>query len=44
MFIAIALLMLWCINKYTGYFLMSTDLLGITLNQWLKVLFRVPRP
>lgn len=43
-FIAVALLMLWCVDKYAGYFLMSTILLGITLNQWLKVLFRVPRP
>lgn len=43
-FIAVALLMLWCVDKYAGYFLMSTGLLGITLNQWLKVLFRVPRP
>lgn len=43
-FIAVALLMLWCVDKYAGYFLMSTSLQGITLNQWLKVLFRVPRP
>ena len=34
-FIAVALLMLWCVDKYAGYFLMSTGLLGITLNQWL---------
>lgn len=43
-FLAIALIMFWCINKNMGYFLMSTCFFGIVLNQFLKLAFKVPRP
>lgn len=43
-FIVAALLVFWCINKKNGYYMMTVGLVGITLNQWLKILFRVPRP
>ena len=43
-FIVAALLFFWCINKKNGYYMITVGLVGITLNQWLKMLFRIPRP
>lgn len=43
-FIVIALLFFWCIDKKQGYFLLSVGLLGTVLNQFLKLIFRIPRP
>lgn len=43
-FIVIGLLFFWCINKKQGYFLLSLGLLGTVLNQFLKLVFRIPRP
>lgn len=43
-FIAIALMVFWCINKNAGYYLMTTCFFGATLNQILKLSFRIPRP
>ena len=43
-FIVAALLIFWCVNKKNGYYMITVGLIGITLNQWLKMLFRVPRP
>jgi len=43
-FILIGLLFFWCINKREGYYLLSVGLVGTVLNQFLKLLFRVPRP
>ena len=43
-FILIGLLFFWCINKKEGYYLLTVGLFGTVLNQFLKLLFRVPRP
>lgn len=43
-FIVIGLLFFWCINKKQGYYLLSIGLLGTVLNQFLKLIFRIPRP
>ncbi len=43
-FIVIGLLFFWCIDKKQGYYLLSVGLLGTVLNQFLKLIFRVPRP
>jgi len=43
-FILIGLLFFWCINKKQGYYLLSIGLVGTVLNQFLKLIFRVPRP
>ena len=43
-FILIGLLFFWCIDKKQGYFLLSVGLLGTVLNQFLKLIFRIPRP
>ena len=43
-FIAIALAMFWCINKREGYYVLSVGLVGILVNQFAKLLFKIPRP
>ncbi|MBR5134670.1 MAG: phosphatase PAP2 family protein, partial [Clostridia bacterium] len=44
LFMVAALFMMWCVNKYEGYYLLSVGLLGTQINQFLKVTFRIPRP
>ena len=39
-----ALIMLWCINKKWGYYLLFVSSIGTTINQFLKNLFEIPRP
>ena len=43
-FILVGLLFFWCINKREGYYLLTVGLIGTVINQFLKLLFRVPRP
>lgn len=43
-FIVIGLIFFWCINKKEGYYLFSIGLLGTVINQFLKLVFRIPRP
>ncbi len=42
--IAAALAVYWCFSKKHGYYLMAIGLIGTALNQFLKILCRVPRP
>lgn len=44
LFIAIALMIFWCVDKTTGYYLMSVCFFGVVLNQTLKIAMQVPRP
>lgn len=44
LFIVIGLLFFWCINKREGYYLLSVGLIGTVINQFLKLIFRIPRP
>lgn len=44
LFMGIAMVLLWCVNKYQGLYMLSVGFIGIQLNQLLKVLCRVPRP
>ena len=44
LFMAVGMIIFWCINKYQGYYLLTTGFLGIVFNQFLKILCRVPRP
>ncbi len=44
LFLAIALCVFWCIDKKAGYYLLITGFVGITLNQFLKLSFRIERP
>ena len=43
-FLAIAIVVFWCVDKYHGYYLMGVGLFGNMANQFLKIVCRVPRP
>lgn len=43
-FMAIAIIFFWCVSKAQGYFLLITGFIGTVINQFLKIIFRVPRP
>lgn len=43
-FMAVGMIVFWCIDKHHGYFLLCVGFLGTVVNQFLKMLFRVPRP
>ena len=39
-----ALFVFWCVDKRKGYYLLSVGFVGVLINQWLKIVCRVPRP
>lgn len=43
-FMAGALFVFWCVDKRRGYYLLSVGFVGTLVNQWLKIVCRVPRP
>ena len=43
-FIVAGLLFFWCINKKQGYFILTVGFLGTIINNFLKLVFRIPRP
>ena len=43
-FLALAILFFWCISKRQGYYILMTGLVGTVVNQWLKIVCRIPRP
>lgn len=43
-FMAVGMIIFWCFNKYQGYYLLCTGFIGTAINQFLKMLCRVPRP
>lgn len=43
-FMAAAICIFWCFSKKDGYYLLSVGFIGTVLNQFLKLLFRIPRP
>ena len=43
-FMAVGMIVFWCVDKYKGYYLLCIGFLGTVLNQFLKILCRVPRP
>ena len=38
-FLAVAILVFWCIDKRPGYYILTVGLVGTVLNQTLKLLF-----
>ena len=44
LFIAIIVFIYWCVSKRTAYYTMFVGFCGITLNQFMKITFRIPRP
>lgn len=43
-FIVLAMILFWCINKYEGYYMLTVGFAGTLLNNFLKVIFRIDRP
>ena len=43
-FMAVGMIVFWCISKQKGYYLLSVGFVGTVVNQFLKITFRVPRP
>lgn len=43
-FLVAALFVFWCVDKYRGYYLLAVGFVGTILNQFLKLVFRIPRP
>ncbi len=44
LFIVLGIVFFWCVDKKQGYYLLSIGFIGTILNQFLKLLFRIPRP
>ena len=43
-FMVVAIILFWCVDKWKGYFILSVGFVGNICNQFLKLLFRIPRP
>ena len=43
-FIVAAVVVFWCVSQREGYYLMTVAFCGTVLNQFLKLICRVPRP
>lgn len=43
-FMAIAIILFWCVSKKEGYYILSVGFVGTIINQFLKLAFRIPRP
>ena len=43
-FMVLSIIVFWCIDKRCGYFMLSLGFVGTVINQFLKILFRIPRP
>lgn len=43
-FMVIAITLFWCISKRQGYYLFAVSLAGTAGSQWLKLVYRIPRP
>ena len=43
-FMAVGMIVFWCVNKYKGYYLLCVGFVGTVINQFLKMICRVPRP
>lgn len=44
LFMALAITVFWCVSKRQGYYVFAVGLGGTVANQWLKLIFRIPRP
>ncbi len=43
-FMLIGLIFFWCVSKKQGYYILFIGFFGTVVNQFLKIVFRVPRP
>ena len=40
----IAIVIFWCFNKRSGYYVLVSGFFGIIINQFLKLACKIPRP
>lgn len=43
-FMVVAIAVFWCVSKRQGYYIFTVGFAGAAANQWLKLVFRIPRP
>ncbi len=43
-FLALAIMVFWCVNKREGYYILISGLVGTVVNQALKLTFKIERP
>lgn len=43
-FMAVAIILFWCVSKKEGYYILTVGFVGTIINQFLKLAFRIPRP
>lgn len=43
-FLVLALVMFWCVDKRKGYYILSVGFVGTITSQFMKLLCRIPRP
>lgn len=43
-FLAVAIILFWCVDKRYGYYAMAVGFIGTIANQIMKLAFRIPRP
>ena len=43
-FLVLALIVFWCVDKRRGYFMMTVGFVGTVCNQFMKLFCRIPRP
>lgn len=43
-FLVAAMIVFWCVDKKKGYYVMAVGFFGTLVNQFLKLVFRIPRP
>ena len=43
-FLVIAMALFWCMDKRTGYYMLTVGFVGTIANQFMKLWFRIPRP
>ena len=43
-FMVLSIIVFWCIDKKCGDFMLALGFVGTVINQFLKIIFRIPRP
>ncbi len=43
-FLALAVIVFWCVSKRGGYYILLVGFLGTACSQFMKIWFRIPRP
>ena len=43
-YMAVAIVVFWCVSKGLGYYILTVGFAGTVLNQFLKITCRIPRP